>query len=173
MIKKKNASGFSLLEVLITMLLTAVGILGMVAMQGKAIQYTQDSVERTNAAMLANELLEIIRATPSSLSASTDDSPLFTSLPASTSDVCLGIDSALIGTQVACWATKVRTLLPGADSLGNNFVSCISTEPGVCDSNGAAVEIRLAWNATGEGCLDAQAADLENALCTFTFRSQI
>src|SRR5690606_9194050 len=99
------------------------GILGMVAMQGKAIQYTQDSVERTQAAMLANELLEIIRATPSSL-LSTDGSPLFDSLPASTSDACLNIENKLMETQVACWATKARTLLPGADSLGENFVSC-------------------------------------------------
>lgn len=165
-----KSGGFSLLEVLVTILLTAVGILGMVAMQGKAIQYTQDSVERTHAAMLANELLEIIRATPSSL-LSADGSPLFDSLPASTSDVCLNIDTQLIETQVACWATKARALLPGADSLGENFVSCISTEPGVCDDNGAAVEIRLAWNATGEGCLTA--GDVENSLCTFTFRSQI
>lgn len=168
---QKKSDGFSLLEVLITMLLTAVGILGMVAMQGKAIQYTQDSVERTYAAMLAGELLEIIRATPSSILASSTDSPLFDSLPASSNETCLSIDNELISTQVACWATRVRTLLPGADSLSSNFTSCISTEPGVCNANGAAVEIRLAWNATGEGCLKAN--DVDDSLCTFTFRSQI
>lgn len=166
----KKSRGFSLLEVLVTILLMAVGILGMVAMQGKAIQYTQDSVERTHAAMLANELLEIIRATPSSL-LDAAGSPLFDSLPASTSDACLKIEDGLIQTQVACWATKVRTLLPGSDSLGESFVSCISSEPGVCSNTGAAVEVRLAWNATGEGCLTA--GDVDSELCTFTFRSQI
>ena len=172
MMIKKNVSGVSLLEVLITVLLTAVGILGMVAMQGKSIQYTQDTTERTYAAMLANEYLEIIRATPSSILDDATDSPLFNSLPASTpSDRCQDIDNELIATQVSCWASRARLLLPGADSLGSEFTSCISTEPGVCDSNGAAVEIRLAWHATGEGCLTKN--DVEDSLCTFTFRSQI
>lgn len=34
---RRDTQGFSLLEVLITILLTAIGILGMVAMQGRAI----------------------------------------------------------------------------------------------------------------------------------------
>lgn len=171
MMMKKNVSGFSLLEVLITVLLVAVGILGMVAMQGKAIQYTQDTTERTYAAMLANEYLEIIRATPSSILEDSTDSSLFNSLPASTSEPCQDIDDELMATQLACWATRARLLLPGADSLGSEYTSCISTEPGVCNSNGAAVEIRLAWHATGEGCLTKN--DVEDSLCTFTFRSQI
>ena len=49
---KKSLSGFSLLEVLVTLLLTTVGILGMVAMQGQAIKQTQDSVNRTHVVML-------------------------------------------------------------------------------------------------------------------------
>lgn len=173
--KSENSRGFSLLEVLITILLTSIGVLGMVAMQGKAIQYTQDSVERTHAANLANELLEIVRATPSSLLTDPENSPfLFTSLPADAVGTCLNIDSSsLVATQVACWATKARALLPGADSLGSHFTSCISTSPGICDNDGAALEVRLAWNAIGEGCLDADAEDLESALCTFTFRTQI
>lgn len=172
MIRNKSA-GFSLLEVLITILLTAIGILGMVAMQGKAIQYTQDSVERTYAAMLANELLEIIRATPDSLDSS-NDSPFFNSLPSASAETCIEVDNQIMQRQLGCWAAKARQLLPGAESLGDLFVACVSSEPGVCNDNGSAVEIRMAWNASGEGCLDANNADgLDSARCTLTFRSQI
>ncbi|MEH6389027.1 MAG: type IV pilus modification protein PilV [Pseudomonas profundi] len=168
-----GSRGFSLLEVLVTILLTAIGILGMVAMQGKAIQYTQDSVERTHAVMLANELMEIIRSSPSSLQSSADDSPLFDSLPAGATTGCLAIDDPLLETQVACWAARVRMLLPDADKVSDVFVACTSTTPGTCHDDGAAIEIRLAWSAAGEGCLDAAAEDSDNTLCTYTFRSQI
>lgn len=172
MIRMKSA-GFSLLEVLITILLISVGILGMVAMQGKAIQYTQDSVERTYAASLAYELLDIIRATPGELGK--ENSPyLFDSLPASVTGTCFDLDEASLNQQVGCWANRARTLLPGAESLGAHFTSCFSAVPGVCNDNGAALEIRLAWEASGEGCLDSDNEDgLEDTLCTFTFRSQI
>lgn len=174
--KQINIRGFSLLEVLITILLISIGLLGMVAMQGRAIQYTQDSIERTNAAVLANELLEIVRSAPSGLLDDPEDSPfLFNSLPASINDGCLTIDADdLIETQVGCWAARVRTLLPDADDLSAEFLSCISSSPGTCDDDGAALEIRMAWNAAGEGCLDAESNDgLDSRLCTFTFRTQI
>lgn len=174
--KHAKSSGFSLLEVLITVLLITVGVLGMVAMQGRGIQYTIDSVERTHAATLANELMEIIRATPSAVLDDPDNSPLlFSSLPAGNNSTCFNIAAnALVTEQVGCWASRVRALLPDADTLSANFVSCLSTTPGVCDSNGSALEIRMAWNASGEGCLSAAAdAELDDRLCTISFRTQI
>lgn len=168
--KPTKTAGFSLLEVLITILLISIGVLGLVAMQGKAIQYTQDSVERTYAASLAYELMDIIRATPRELEK--DNSPyLFNSLPAGVAGTCFDLEEASLDQQVGCWANRARTLLPGADSLSAYFTSCFSAVPGVCDSNGAALEIRLAWQASGEGCLDSESVD--ETLCTFTFRSQI
>lgn len=171
--KPMNNRGFSLLEVLITVLLITIGLLGMLGMQGRAIQYSIDSVERTQAATLANELLEIIRATPGGILE--NNSPfLFNSLPASANGTCLEIDQDdLLEDQVGCWARKARNLLPGADTLGAHFRACISSTPGVCDPDGAALEVRLAWDATGEGCLDASADELGDTLCTFTFRTQI
>jgi len=167
-------SGFSLLEVLVTVLLTTVGILGMVAMQGRAIQYSQDSVERTHAVILANELIEIVRATPTSQNNDSSGSPFFDSLPDSTTNGCLTIDNSdLVSKQVGCWAARVRELLPGADSVSGRFVSCISTTPGTCNSNGAAIEVQLAWNASGEGCLDSEADELDDSLCIYRIRTQI
>src|SRR5262245_36320021 len=58
----RRNSGFSMIEVLISLLLICVGVLGMVALQGRAIPYTQDSQQRNNAAMLASDLMELIRS---------------------------------------------------------------------------------------------------------------
>lgn len=169
-----KSAGFSLLEVLITILLTAIGILGMVAMQGKAIQYTQDSVERTNAVILASDLMEIVRATPSSQADEAISEPFFDGLPAGETSGCLTLAAnELIDKQVACWAARARSLLPGADEAAEHFRSCISATPGECDENGAAMEIRLAWHASGEGCIDAEAEELDDSLCLYTLRTQI
>ncbi|MGY8811949.1 MAG: type IV pilus modification protein PilV [Pseudomonadales bacterium] len=170
---KKSHSGFSLLEVLVTLLLTTVGILGMVAMQGQAIKQTQDSVNRTHVVLLANDLIEIIRAHPSALEDDATDSPLFASLVSGTSDGCLEIEqSDLMVEQVACWAGKVRRYLPAVGP--ENFYACFSTSPGVCDENGAVVEVQLAWRGVGDECLDASAdVDEDNSICTYRFRSQI
>ena len=45
-------AGFSMIEVLVTILLICIGVLGLVALQGRTITYTQDSALRNAAAML-------------------------------------------------------------------------------------------------------------------------
>src|SRR5690554_2870770 len=89
------------------------------------------------------------------------------------SDMCSSDLSDLVSKQVGCWAARVRELLPGADSVSGRFVSCISTTPGTCNSNGAAIEVQLAWNASGEGCLDSEADELDDSLCIYRIRTQI
>src|SRR5690606_12856634 len=122
--KQINIRGFSLLEVLITILLISIGLLGMVAMQGRAIQYTQDSIERTNAAVLANELLEIVRSAPSGLLDDTEDSPFsFNVSPVNNNYGFLAIVADdLLDTQVGCCAERVRTLLPDADDHSEEYL---------------------------------------------------
>ena len=171
-IKKNSVShGFSLLEVLVTVLLITVGVLGMVAMQGRSIQYTNDSMHRTQAAILANELIEIVRASPTSVT--TNDAFYFTgSLPTTTSD-CLEIgDTALMDDQIACWGNKVRRLLPDAGSaaVSSRFHVCRSALTGVC-GDGAALEVQLAWRAAGQQCLNDAAIDSD--ICTYRARTQI
>jgi type IV pilus assembly protein PilV len=57
--------GMTLLEVLVALLLFSLGILGMVALQAKAIQYSVDAEDRTRAALIANEVLTTMLANKS------------------------------------------------------------------------------------------------------------
>ena len=162
--------GFSMLEVLITILLVAIGLLGMMAMQGRAIQYTADSLNRTQAVLLANELIEIIRATPTS---ATDDGSFYFdgSLP-STESNCLELSSnSLVEDQINCWGNKVTRLLPGANTTGvtSQFRACLSKTPENCDG-GAALEVQIAWQGTGDECSN----DIDDPqICTYRVRTQI
>ena len=49
--------GFTLLEVLVSLLIFSFGVLGMVALQARAVQYSVDAEDRTKAAAIANEVV--------------------------------------------------------------------------------------------------------------------
>lgn len=50
-------SGATLIEVLVSLLIFSLGVLGMLAMQAKAISYAVDAEDRSRAAMFANEII--------------------------------------------------------------------------------------------------------------------
>ncbi len=59
-----RSHGFSLIEVLVTLVVFSVGLLGTAAMQIVSKKATYDAVQRTAAAMVASDLLERMRANP-------------------------------------------------------------------------------------------------------------
>lgn len=52
----RKERGFTLLEVLVSILIFSIGVLGMVAMQARALQNASDAQDRNRASALANEL---------------------------------------------------------------------------------------------------------------------
>jgi len=54
---RRKQTGATLIEVMVSLLVFSVGVLGMVAMQGKATTYAVDSENRSRAALLANEIV--------------------------------------------------------------------------------------------------------------------
>lgn len=57
----KNA-GFTLLEVLISVIILSIGLLGLAGLQGMGLKLTNDSMNRTVAALLANDMIDRMRA---------------------------------------------------------------------------------------------------------------
>ena len=57
----RRQRGAGLIEVLVAVLLVAVGLLGAVRIHVRAIEYTVDTERRQMASMLASELLETLR----------------------------------------------------------------------------------------------------------------
>jgi type IV pilus assembly protein PilV len=55
-------TGVGLIEVLVAVLVLTIGILGMVALQTKALQFTQESVYTSQALMMAYEMTDRMRA---------------------------------------------------------------------------------------------------------------
>ncbi|MCQ4245271.1 type IV pilus modification protein PilV [Stutzerimonas decontaminans] len=179
----KTNNGFSLIEVLVALLLTTIGVLGMVALQGRSIQYTQDSVQRNTAIVLAGDLIEIVRAHPKELfNTSPPQFPMNSGLKGSSifykaagddfddRESCVASPSRIAQTARElrdCWADKVEALLPGGSELFDSDVYvCRSSTPGDCDGKGSMLEIRLAWQVRDGACLDADNSDV----CSYTVR---
>ena len=62
MIHLFRQKGISLIEILITLVVLSIGILGFMSFQGKLITYNDDAHERTQALILASEKIEVLRA---------------------------------------------------------------------------------------------------------------
>lgn len=171
-----RSDGFSMIEVLVSLLITAVGVLGMVALQSKAIPYTQDSVQRNTAMMLADDLVDIIRTTGSCTTANncvTAPGADFPSKPGS----CNPTPATLSG-QIGCWADQAKRALPGADKLLNtSFYICRSTSPRDTSACGTAanseIEIQMAWTVKSAAeCMDKDVSGTDTT-CTYRIRTRL
>jgi type IV pilus assembly protein PilV len=65
-----TASGFTLIEVLITLFITAVGLLSLAALQIQGLRATHSAVMRTHAVAFTTEMAERLRATALSVASS-------------------------------------------------------------------------------------------------------
>lgn len=165
---KRRSSGFSMIEVLVTLVLISIGVLGMVALQARTIQYTQDAVQRNTAAMLANDLVELIRAMPDGLNDFYKKaSDVFPETPATG---CTPLPASAEA-QLGCWAEKAKTALPGAsDLLTSEFYICRTATANTCSGAGNAIEIQLAWRVK-EG--DCENSGDDKTICYYRLRTQI
>lgn len=186
-----NCRGFSLIEVLVTIVLVTVGVLGMVALQAKSIEYTQDAINRNAAITLAHELIEIMRMhrddllrSPASLN------NVYRGLKDSTdiyqangrlklnAEFCLpsSVPQSLVQ-QANCWLKQVEATLPDAHSLTESFVVCPSYQLDnslrpVCASSGylgSMLAVQLAWRSKEPICGENSDSDI----CTFTTRVEL
>ena len=182
MLESRQQRGFSMLEVLVTLLLISISVLGMVAMQAKSISFTQDSLQRNKAAVLADDLMELMRADSVQVvglnglpRTSSDYFKASGSAFADPPDSCSPLPDAA-EERLACWAQSAFTALPDASTLSESeFHICRSPTPGVCDSSaGSAVEIQLAWRVKAGDCLDTSAAeDDDDTVCHYRLRAEL
>ncbi|KAB2930001.1 MAG: type IV pilus modification protein PilV [Candidatus Contendobacter sp.] len=120
--RRFGQSGFSLLEVLITLLIVAIGLMGFAAMMLNSMKNNRTSMQRSMATSYAYDIIDCMRANRSA---------------ALDYDVEFG--SALSGSSVAAadvtaWKTELATLLPAGD--------------GRIDVNGNTVLVEIQWTET-------------------------
>lgn len=191
----KKKYGFSLIEVLVTLVLVTTGILGMIAMQGRSIQYTHESAQRNAAVDLSNQLVEIMRANPQLLFSNFPPAQ-----PASSNLLKESIFFKKIGSNYSpapavpadgdcnapntptkqrdCWLEQVKSKLPNAAALLNDhFYVCRSptptntSAPNCSEDKGSTIEIQLAWSVKNGGCPDLRAPN--ETICIYRTRIEL
>ena len=71
---RRRAQGFTLIEVLITIFVAAIGLLAVAGLQAMSKKFNYDAVQRTSASSLAQSMIESLRSNPGFLEAYlTDD----------------------------------------------------------------------------------------------------
>lgn len=170
-----KSNGFSLIEVLVTLLLVVLGILGMVALQSRSIQYTQDSIQRNSAVELSNQFIDMMRTNPAALfDELPPDYPAYGKLKNSSiffkskgsnfsptptvpsANACLNPATAQL--QRDCWIEQVKAkLADSATLLTSQSYACRSSTAGNCDDLGSTIELQLAWKVKDGACSDSRA----------------
>lgn len=171
-----SQQGFSLVEVLITLVIISVGVLGMAALQTRSVQNTESAEKWNEAAALASNLVEILHTTTKK--SEVDD--LLTSgggfKKVNPADCTPVVDPQDFEAWRNCWASNVNRQLfkkaatDGLDPLINsNFHICRTSTVGSCsspdDDNANAIEIQLAWRGRGDECAGSNDSDAN--LCLY------
>ncbi len=68
LVHHKN-KGFTLLEVLVSLLILAIGLLGLAALQTRGVKYNHDAYGRSQGTLLANQMMDMLRANPTNVAA--------------------------------------------------------------------------------------------------------
>lgn len=106
---KQTASGFSLIEVLVSLLILAIGVLGIVALQFKVLQYSHDANIRSQINYLAYDLVDRMRSNRTDAASYISNYTVPTTAGANACTQATGADAA---NDLACWHNTVDNGLP-------------------------------------------------------------
>ncbi|MCY1417349.1 hypothetical protein D3C76_681350 [compost metagenome] len=113
---RKKSEGFTLIEVLIALVILAVGLLGMATLMTSSMQSSQGAYRRSQASLLAYDIVERMRFNREQ-AVTTDDYTLSTTSSATTSPSC-GTGGCTPQQQAQMdlyqWRAALDSALPGA-----------------------------------------------------------
>ncbi len=116
---KIHNRGFSLIEVLVALLILAIGVLGIAALQFKALRYSHDANLRTQISYLASDIADKMRINRNNIASydGASHSVDVTDLSNATCDITTGATAA---NDLNCWYNQIDSLLPHGSTAAIN-----------------------------------------------------
>lgn len=158
-----NQRGFTLLEVLVTIVIVSIGLLGLLGLQTVSLVNTQVSAARSQASVAADSMADRIRANPKGATdgdytnvahpaASNPPDPQCNSGSTCSTDEMAAFDAwdwdRSLATHTNHKGEQVSGLLPN----GAGYIDCVEHEtPGGNTSNCLSYRITVAWHERGTG----------------------
>jgi type IV pilus assembly protein PilV len=153
-LKNGRNNGFSLIEVLVAIVVLSIGLLGLAGLQTAGLKANNSAYQRTQASILANEMLDRMRANRVGLQASLYDDPYAGGTPADPGCSTSGCSVAnMADYDVYYWETSLSNTLPsGQGAITGNGAGSIFTITVMWDDNRSGV--------SGTGCDTGNPLDL-------------
>jgi type IV pilus assembly protein PilV len=110
----RRQGGFTLIEVLVSLLVFSIGLLALVGLQGAAIRFASDAQHRASATFLADQLFARILVSDKTTLASFAHNP-------TGATKCAPTAAASANAVVTEWLAEVSQALPNADSASQQI----------------------------------------------------
>lgn len=128
---RKNAAGFTLIEVLVAMLVLAIGLLGVAAMQMRGLQFSHDAYLRSQVSVLAYDMADLMRLNRANVADYVGTHTVPATAPAACTATIMATVSA--ANDLTCWRRHVYDALPPGSSAD------------IVDETGGEFTIDVAW----------------------------
>lgn len=142
---KGKETGIALIEVLVAVLVLAVGLLGMAAMQVQSSQMTNGAEQRTQAVLLTADMMDRIRANRAN-AANYNGISVDPTVTTCATDYAPGAGGTVSANDAAEWSNLIVCMLPegkGAVAVDNATGEVVVTiDWAKADADGAAVILR-------------------------------
>jgi type IV pilus modification protein PilV len=157
----RGESGFSLIELLVAVLVMAIGVLGITALQMVSLQNNRAALERADAVQLAYDMMDRIRANPlgAPLGAAYGGLALADGPPAAPDcldNVCT--PAQIVAFDQASWKCQLGEFRDDAVCVGlrdDGVLPPLTLHPGLPEGDGAVavdaagvVQVRVQWTGT-------------------------
>jgi type IV pilus assembly protein PilV len=151
-----TARGFSLLELLVTLVVLSIGLLGLGLMQTTGLGLTKTAYARTQAMMLASDIADRIRANEAAAANYVGNSATTASTskpPCTAGSTCLG--PAVAASDMVDWSNRLLLELPG----GTGQILDANAVPAACAGNTATtvgvgfMRVLIHWNEANSGTI--------------------
>lgn len=126
----RRQRGFSLIEVLVTMVVVALGLLGFAALQAHSIKSNRTALQRSYATMTAYDLIDCVRANRAN-AAAYEIGSIAGGVYTFTAPDDYTTDGSFTGNDLDAWLTRLGNVLPGGEAI--------------LDVNGSQVTVVIQW----------------------------
>ncbi len=125
--------GFSLLEVLVALLVLAIGLLGLAALQARGVKFNHEAYARSQATYLAYEIMDLMRANRAR-------APQYVTTKLERPCDCDPLLSTNVANDLCCWTDALEAALPSGSAVLTQ-----TTGAGTPDENDDRFEVTIRW----------------------------